>query len=651
MYIKKFQIENFKAFQHITIHFNKDVNILTGINNSGKTSVLEALSLWNECFYKLITQAKRGVKGRYDMGDFVLGPSGNKYFNFEEINSVRSPNFEDLFRNRDKKNKITLSATLENDFGDSITLPFRIGDSVGKYLIELIGFPTFDFNKFNKFFRSFPEPTEVFFASPVAAIRQDENFQTDPQIKDAIRKRVSSEVIRNRIYKLYSTDRFQKFQRDLSYILYNEQSAKLIFSNSNDINKDIRVVINYKTSIKEVEKDIALLGSGSLQAIEILLNVYQQTDEKRDLVFVLLDEPDSHIHRDIQKRLLSVLLSFAKDHQIFITTHNEALIRSASLQNLFHLDGSAVAEISNMYQQDLSKIGISHYKGMYPSSLSPIIKSIGFDSGLDFINALEADKIIFVEGDDDARVIYKLLQEYPNNHNRKFMFWVLGGVSAIFDKIHSYKDFFSDIRNGKSLWEKSFLVFDKDTMTDNHLDVITENLQSKLNIPNYGIKAYTQEAVLFSDLTILNKLLTLFLVEYRHIDSSQIVDLDASINAAYEGMKSILTDRYSQSNIDQSHKSYIGMYSDKAMKMFNSKKSLIENDPVKLVRELEKYYNETIDGGLYYKLMTKQDVQNCINQCIAHLNITINIESEFYEFIRLAGKSTWFAEWDYLKRI
>lgn len=651
MHIHTFQIKNFKAVKDITLYFNQDLNILTGINNSGKTTVLEALALWNECFYKLINQAKRTVKGRYESGDYVLGPSNNRYFNFDDINSVRSPNLEDIFRNRDKKNKIVLSATLVNEFKDTIQIPFKMGDSGGKYLIELDGFSTFDFNKFNKFFKSFPEPTEVYYASPVAAIKSTENFVTEPQVKDAIRKRESYQVIRNRIYKLYHTDRFSKFQNDLSFILYNETSAKIKITNTNDINRDIRVIINYKIEKDEVEKDIALLGSGTLQAIEILLNVYQQTSERKDLVFVLLDEPDSHIHRDIQKRLLKVLLEFAREHQIFITTHNEALIRSTPLQNLFHLDGSIEGEVKNMYLGDLEKIGIPRYKGMYPSQYTPVVKSIGYDSGLDFINALEADKIIFVEGDDDARVIYKLLQEYPANHTRKFMFWVLGGVSAIFSKIHSYKLFFSDIKNGKSLWDKSYLVFDKDAMTDAHLGIISQQLNDRLKLPNHGITAYTMESVLFSDIPQLEKLLTRYLVELKNIDRTLMIDLGKNLTHAYQKMKDVLELRYAKGEIDQQYRAYIGQYSEKTKTMFGSKTSLIEEDPVKLVRELDEYYHEVLSKQLYYKLMTKKDTEQVINAAIQNLHTSIDIEADFYEMIKLSDKSTWFSEWDFLSKI
>jgi DNA repair exonuclease SbcCD ATPase subunit len=43
MYIYQLRIKNLKSFKDITFQFNKDINILTGVNNSGKTTVLEAL--------------------------------------------------------------------------------------------------------------------------------------------------------------------------------------------------------------------------------------------------------------------------------------------------------------------------------------------------------------------------------------------------------------------------------------------------------------------------------------------------------------------------------------------------------------------------------------------------------------------------------
>jgi predicted ATP-dependent endonuclease of OLD family len=45
MSIEKIKIKNFKIFKDETIHFKSDVNIFVGENDSGKSTILEALSI------------------------------------------------------------------------------------------------------------------------------------------------------------------------------------------------------------------------------------------------------------------------------------------------------------------------------------------------------------------------------------------------------------------------------------------------------------------------------------------------------------------------------------------------------------------------------------------------------------------------------
>ena len=77
-----------------------------------------------------------------------------------------------------------------------------------------------------------------------------------------------TEIWTNGVLSLYNN-----FISDLSYILFNNQE-QIEFFTSSDIQKDTRVIINYKLNSRDTEKDIALLGSGTLQIIEILLNLY-----------------------------------------------------------------------------------------------------------------------------------------------------------------------------------------------------------------------------------------------------------------------------------------------------------------------------------------------------------------------------------------
>ncbi|MEY2976888.1 MAG: hypothetical protein ACO31I_12625 [Prochlorotrichaceae cyanobacterium] len=70
-------------------------------------------------------------------------------------------------------------------------------------------------------------------------------------------------------------------------------------------------------------------------------------------------------------------------------------------------------------------------------------------------------------GVDDDQVLYHLLGKAVMGRNmKKYAFWVLGGVNHIFKKISDYKTVFQAIKNQKTLWEKSVLIFDKDFLTD-----------------------------------------------------------------------------------------------------------------------------------------------------------------------------------------
>lgn len=55
--IKKVELTKFKRFSNSTIEFNpKGVSILAGGNNSGKSSLLHSLAIWEFCKIYLINQ-------------------------------------------------------------------------------------------------------------------------------------------------------------------------------------------------------------------------------------------------------------------------------------------------------------------------------------------------------------------------------------------------------------------------------------------------------------------------------------------------------------------------------------------------------------------------------------------------------------------
>lgn len=336
MFITKFTIRNFKSFHEVTLNFNSDLNIFTGVNNSGKTSILEALALWEECFVKLAYRAtKASTKLGIRAGDYRFGHESHNYFEYADTLAVRSPGFADLFHNLNPRNEIQLVAEIKKG-ASLLTLGFRIkAVSRASYDITVMRLEGFSYSALNAFFETWPTPLNVVFASPVA-VRQVEHFQTLPSIRHQVASHESMGVFRNRIYQLSKqTARFEEFQTVISEILFespNQVRIKII----SDEQKEMRLRVLAEVGNKDIAKDISLLGSGALQIVEVLLGYFES---ESDLNLILLDEPDSHIHRTVQQRLLKTLIGFSSKTQIFLTTHNESLIRDAEYRHIFLLNG------------------------------------------------------------------------------------------------------------------------------------------------------------------------------------------------------------------------------------------------------------------------------------------------------------------------
>ncbi len=501
MYLKEFNIDNFRGYRKFKIKTDSNTNILTGVNNSGKTTILEAISLWNEIFSHLIIKARRSDTnlGIYS-GDYRFGKKGQNYIDYRQINSVRSFGYRDIFYNLNSSSAIRLSATIYVNPTTQINIGFVMNEANGNnYNVYLDNHDSFNFRSFNTIFRNLPLCIGCYFSTPVATIPAFEEFAIAPKIKEGIKIRESSMYFRNRLFNLSKGDDFADFKNSLSRILYNETNC-IDFNINGDKSRDIYISI--EVNIKNTGlRNISLLGSGTIQIIEILLHLYES---KKELNIILLDEPDSHIHRDIQKRLLSFLK--ISDVQVFLTTHNESLIRSANPNNLFFI-GEEVSSSTPTIIEPIGKIKLPQRKiGIESSHHSKIINQIGSETSLDILNALEADKIIFVEGVDDSEYIQKLID--VRRIDKECVFWSFGGLDNLLSKIIHYKEFFQSLGSNQSIWEKCSIIIDADFMTDVQKEKLKNELIRKLGIPVFIWKSYTIEGTILLDNSKLEQLIS-----------------------------------------------------------------------------------------------------------------------------------------------
>jgi len=90
-----------------------------------------------------------------------------------------------------------------------------------------------------------------------------------------------------------------------------------------------------KKSAESITRDIVVEGSGFLQWLSVYALAVNDT-----INILLLDEPDSHLHPDLQSELVFRLnlLAIQQKKQVFLTTHSTTILSSVAAGNIFRIE-------------------------------------------------------------------------------------------------------------------------------------------------------------------------------------------------------------------------------------------------------------------------------------------------------------------------
>jgi AAA domain, putative AbiEii toxin, Type IV TA system/AAA ATPase domain len=659
MHIERFRIQSFKCFEDMCFHLDPHVNVLTGVNNSGKTTVLEALALWTECFQRLLTWAGK-ADARLELRTGDLRFYGRIYLDQDKyLRSVRSHGESDLFSMLDSTRQIRLIAVLvEAAVPLHLEIGFQLRMARGGMLEArpLLGDDgiDFDYGRFNSLFKQQDRALEAVFASPVAALLFAEEFETLPKIRRHVRSRESMLVLRNRLYQLAKQAvEYQDFLRTCSQVLCGAP-GQLELKFVGDEKQDVELRVEASLDGRRAQwRDLSLLGSGALQLIELMLALHS---ERRDLTLVLLDEPDSHLHRDLQRRMMDALRG-AKNCQVFLTTHNESLLRSTRPEQIFHLEGNATGEERPIVTKQLEGLKT----GLQPSPHAKVLQSLGNETALDFVNALEADRLVLVEGEDDALHLQAIVDLQKSQWEPfRGMYWAFGGIDEIFRHVPVYRRVFESIRNGGSLWDKAVLIFDRDCFPDLLRDRLRKELAEKLKIPVYVTAAYTLEATLLGQPEKLVEILTVALGRrFESEGKDEAVDrgrvgslLDEAIGRHRSVWQGCLEGKGDKAGVWE--RRAFGQIKDHCMHLerslgLNVRKGLGDAEIQPKVRE---YALDHLARGRVDHLTDKHEVLEIINEVARPFGVEFAAPTFFALLVQAAGlPSTWPDEWVELQQL
>lgn len=325
--ITKLTLRNFKSIREQTYNFTH-FDLLVGTNNSGKSTLLQALAIWQFCIDEFGRAKRRGKRGVQ-----IVLPN---------FTALPVPVFNLLWRERTDRRKgeekkqeyilIEIEVTwkaLNNELR-CFTVKLRCNSPQTIYAI-----PGEGWTYFNELRGDLDRPSQlpiVAYVPPFSGLEDREERRDDGPLRKQVGKAQPGSVLRNLLLRVWDKD--EQGWRDIQEIVKKWFSVELI-SPKYLAGVDTQITCEYKQGGKAY--DIIAGGSGFHQTLTLLAFLYGYHPTT-----ILLDEPDAHLHVNLQRNVLDYFRFFnskaqEKNIQFLISTHAEEFIRGVEVNQIISL--------------------------------------------------------------------------------------------------------------------------------------------------------------------------------------------------------------------------------------------------------------------------------------------------------------------------
>ena len=337
--ITKINIENFKSLNHVELDLDR-INILIGGNNSGKTSILQAIQFGCSTIQTInIATIIPWRKSKSKPFSRSIEPSELVYSPLKDVSALAHGG------ELKQGDKYTIKISYK-DINDDIYSVF-IKRGKNRNIVA-----TINKSQLAQQFTSIDKPMCVFVPG-LAGIPYNEEFKSESIVRKAAAKGDANAVLRNILWLLkQNSNEWNTFIEELSKIFPNI-TVDVRFNPQIDEYIEVKIIERIqiveetgKTTIVCNSLPLDAVGTGVLQAIQILsyINVYHPQ-------MLILDEPDAHLHPNNQRKILKMLFSLAetKNFQLLISTHSRHLLDIAeeNAKIMWIKNGSVQAEDIN----------------------------------------------------------------------------------------------------------------------------------------------------------------------------------------------------------------------------------------------------------------------------------------------------------------
>ncbi len=356
--INAVRIRGFKRFEDVEFRLPGHV-VLAGPNNTGKTTVLQAIASW-----ALALRRWRELNDFNSRQGYAKAPIARHAFSAVPLRS-----FDFLWKDRRYRERIEIE--LRHNAGWSVTMEF-IPDSTEQIYVR----PKADASA--ETLRSL-DPQTVFVPS-MTGLGIDEPLYHLPKIEQLLGLGRPGEVLRNLLAEASRNEvAWERIQSSIEKLFGYEILPPE--TGGADIIAEYRVA--GAVDEEHPRFDIASAGSGFQQVLMLLAFLYT-----RPSAILLLDEPDAHLHVILQDVIYHELKTAAAQQrsQLVIATHSEVVINSAEPRELYALLDEPRRIADNVERDRL-------------------VSSLRVLSNADVMQACDTQGILYVEGFTDISIL------------------------------------------------------------------------------------------------------------------------------------------------------------------------------------------------------------------------------------------------------
>jgi predicted ATP-dependent endonuclease of OLD family len=342
--INKIILHNFKRFTDFEVDFDNQLNILVGDNESGKSSILQAIDIvLSGSRNKVENIGLENLFNYKTINDFLQ--SDKKYENlpvlFIEL-YLNEQNNPDIFGRNNKK---------ETDF-NGLKLVCEPNDDFSKDIKDILQQPNanFPFEYYSVTFKTFADIVYSSYKKFLKHIVVDNSqVSSEYAMKEYVQDIYNANV--QSAEKLSNQHKYREHKENFKNSVLSSLNSRL--TNYNFAIKNSPKA-NLETDLAILENNINIENKGKGKQCFIKTELALQRSQS-NLDIVLIEEPENHLsHINMQKLIQKIRQ--ANDKQIFIATHSDLISARLDLRKTILLNNNSISSLTlNAISEDTAK--------------------------------------------------------------------------------------------------------------------------------------------------------------------------------------------------------------------------------------------------------------------------------------------------------